>query len=542
MSFLSIHWVCLYPDYVKLTLWSRYDNFHVCGAKTPLFAAKDVTHMENQTPATSASDKPSSSENAQLWNADLAPTSIEQRTWSWLNIGALWVGMAICVPAYMLASGLMSQGMSAGQAMMTVLLGNVIVLVPMLLIGHAGTRYGVPFPVLLRASFGTIGARLPGLLRGLVACGWFGIQTWVGGFAIYQILNAVSGRAFVGDALPFIDIDLAQLVSFLVFWAVQVYFIAKGVESIRWLETFAAPFLLLSAFALLIWAYVYGGGFGSMFSQPSEFVTGGKQEGDFWKVFWPSLTAMVGFWSTLSLNIPDFTRFAKSQRDQIIGQAIGLPIPMVMLAFVSVTVTSATLVVFGESIWDPVELAGRMGGAAAIIGLVFLLLATMTTNLAANVVAPANGFSNIAPRLISFKMGGFITAGLGIAIMPWKLLESAGSYLFVWLVGYSSLLGPIAGILIADYFFVRKCQLNTDAFYQRNQDYEYSGGWNHYAIIALILGVLPNLAGFLSAIDVIDNAPAALVEIYNYAWFVGAFTSGLVYYFLMRKTRLELNQ
>ncbi len=473
-------------------------------------------------------------DNSQLWNPDLAPTPESERNWSWVNISALWVGMAVCVPAYLLASGLISQGMSAKQAMATVLLGNLIVLVPMMLIGHAGTRYGVPFPVLLRASFGTIGARLPGLLRGLVACGWFGIQTWVGGFAIYQILNGLSGGSFIGTPIAFIGIDLAQSLSFLAFWAVQVYFIAKGIESIRWLETLAAPLLIVSALALLVWAYVNGGGFGAMFDRPSEFVVGGPREGQFWQVFWPSLTAMIGFWSTLSLNIPDFTRFAKSQRDQMIGQALGLPIPMALLAFVSVAVTSATLVVFGETIWDPVVLAGRMGGVGAILGLVFLLLATLTTNLAANVVAPANGFSNIAPNRISFKMGGYITAGLGIAIMPWKLLESAGSYLFVWLVGYSSLLGPIAGILIADYFFVRGCRLNTEAFYHRGGEYEYHKGWNLYALLALALGIAPSLAGFLTAIGAISNAPAFLVEIYNYAWFVGAFTSGIVYFLLMR--------
>ena len=473
-------------------------------------------------------------DNSQLWNPDLAPTAESARNWSWINISALWVGMAVCVPAYLLASGLISQGMSGLQAMATVLLGNLIVLVPMMLIGHAGARYGVPFPVLLRASFGTIGARLPGLLRGLVACGWFGIQTWVGGFAIYQILNAISDAWFVGTPIAFIGIDLAQLLSFLAFWATQVYFIAKGIESIRWLETLAAPLLIVSALALLIWAYINGGGFGNIFSRPSEFVPGGSQEGQFWVVFWPSLTAMIGFWSTLSLNIPDFTRFAKSQRDQLLGQALGLPIPMALLAFVSVSVTSATVVVFGETIWDPVVLAGRMGGAGAILGLIFLLLATLTTNLAANVVAPANGFSNIAPKKISFKMGGFITAGLGIAIMPWKLLESAGSYLFVWLVGYSSLLGPIAGILIADYFFVRGCQLNTEDFYQRGGKYEYQNGWNIYALLALGLGIAPSLVGFLTAIGAISNAPAFLVNIYNYAWFVGAFTSGISYFLFMR--------
>ena len=470
---------------------------------------------------------------SQLWNADLSPTTHAQRTWSWVNISALWVGMAVCVPAYLLASGLIQQGMSWSQALLTVLLGNLIVLVPMMLIGYAGARYGVPFPVLLRASFGTIGARLPALLRGLVACGWFGIQTWVGGFAAYQILNALSGGAFVGNPLPLVDIDLAQLLCFFGFWAVQVYFIAKGIDSIRWLETLAAPMLILATVALLAWAYLSADGFGSMFDRPSQFVEGGAREGQFWQVFWPGLTAMVGFWSTLSLNIPDFTRYARSQRDQLIGQAIGLPIPMAMLAFVSVAVTSATVVVFGEQIWDPVEVAGRMNGLGAIVGLLLLLLATLTTNLAANVVAPSNGFSNCAPNHISFRMGGFITAGLGVVIMPWKLLESAGDYLFVWLVGYSSLLGPIAGILIADFFAVRRARLDIEALYRRGMAYDYSGGWNLRALLALILGVAPSMPGFLLAVGVIDSAPAVLTGIYNYAWFVGAGTSGISYYLLM---------
>lgn len=490
--------------------------------------------MTNVTSDPDALADLAATEDAQLWNEDLKPTDTAQRTWTWVNVSALWVGMAVCVPAYLLASGLIQQGMAWWQAMLTVLLGNLIVLVPMLLVGHAGTRYGVPFPVLLRASFGTIGARLPGMLRGLVACGWFGIQTWVGGFAMYQILNAISGRAFVGEPIPFLGIDAAQITCFMVFWAVQVYFIARGIESIRWLETLAAPFLILAALAMLVWALVAGGGFGSMLSQPSEFVAGGSREGQFWVVFWPSLTAMVGFWSTLALNIPDFTRFARSQRDQVIGQAIGLPVPMGLLAFISVVVTSATLTVFGERIWDPVEVAGRMGGVSAIAGLVLLLLATMTTNLAANVVAPANGFSNIAPRAISYRMGGFITAGLGIAIMPWRLLETAGSYLFVWLVGYSSLLGPIAGILISDYFAVRRGRLKTEALYRRGDVYEYSRGWNLNAVLALALGVLPSLPGFLTAVAVIDGAPAFFVRLYDYAWFVGAFTSGIAYYVLMR--------
>jgi len=469
-----------------------------------------------------------------LWNLDLAPTQSEQRTWDWINISALWIGMVVSVPAYLLASGLIQQGMAWWQAVLTVLAGNVVVMIPMMLNGHAGAKYGVPFPVLLRASFGTAGAKLPALLRGLVACGWFGIQTWVGGFAIYQILNAVTESAFVGSNIPFLGIDVSQLVCFLAFWVLQIVFISRGTESIRWLETLAAPFLILTALALLVWAYIQADGFGDMLTKPSAFVAGGEKEGQFWQVFWPGLTAMVGFWATMTLNIPDFTRFARSQKDQFIGQAIGLPLPMAMLALVSVFVTSATVIIFGEAIWDPVVIAGRLGGTGVIIGLIALTIATLTTNLAANVVAPANGFSNLAPRLISFRLGGYITAGLGIAIMPWKLLESAGSYLFVWLIGYSSLLGPVAGIMITDYFFIRKCELNTDALYDENGEYAYRKGWNISALIALTFGVAPNLPGFLNAINVLENVPAIFVTIYHYAWFVGALIAGSSYYLFMR--------
>lgn len=470
-----------------------------------------------------------------LWNADLAPVDAEHRTWNWLNIASLWVGMVVCVPTYMLAAGLIDQGMSVYQAIATVFLGNLIVLVPMLLIGHAGTKYGIPFPVLLRASFGTVGAMLPAILRGLVACGWFGIQTWIGGLAIYTVLNILTNGALVGDALPLIGIDPAQTLCFLAFWAIQLIFIHYGTESLKWLETIAAPFLLLMGLALLGWAYMAAGGFGPIMDQPSQFVSGGLREGQFWLVFWPGLTAMVGFWATLSLNIPDFTRFAKSQRDQITGQAIGLPIPMALFAFIGAAVASATVLVYGETIWNPVDLAGQFGGVVAVIALIVLVLATLTTNLAANVVAPANGFSNLAPRRINFRMGGYITAGLGIAIMPWKLLETSGGYIFTWLIGYSSLLGPIAGILIVDYFILRRQKLIEADLFDVNGSYRYKCGWNIWALVAFILAVLPNVPGFLVTGSFIaeDAVPAFFIEIYSHAWFVGAIAAAVIYGALM---------
>ena len=469
-----------------------------------------------------------------LFNADLAPTTIDQRTWDWKAIAALWIGMVVCVPAYMLAAGLVSEGMSWSQAVLTILIANVIVLVPMLLIGHAGTKHGIPFPVLLRASFGTRGAKLPALLRGLVACGWFGIQTWVGGAAIYAIANVLSGNAIVGNPLPVLGIDVGQTVCFVAFWLLHVMFIARGTESIRWLELWAAPLLIGMCLALLIWAYVQADGFGPMLSAPSAFDAGGAKAGQFYAVFWPSLTAMVGFWATLALNIPDFTRYARSQRDQVVGQVLGLPLPMAMLAFVGVAVTSATVLIYGEAIWDPVALTRRMGGVGVVIALVALVLATLTTNLAANVVAPANGFSNLAPGRISFKLGGYITAGIGIAIFPWKLLESTGAYIFTWLIGYSALLGPIAGILIADYIILRKTELDAEALFRHDGAYGYKGGWNPAAIIALVLGVLPNLPGFLKAAGFVNDVPGVFTTIYTYAWFVGLAVAAVVYLLMMK--------
>lgn len=472
--------------------------------------------------------------DADLVNADLRPTMPAQRTWDWKAIAALWVGMVVCVPAYMLAAGLVSEGMSWTQAVGTILLANVIVLIPMVLIGHAGTRHGIPFPVLLRSSFGTRGAKLPALLRGLVACGWFGIQTWVGGAAIYAIVNVLSGNAFVGTPLPLLGIDWGQTLCFLAFWALHVWFIARGTESIRWLELIAAPLLIAMCLALLAWAWIRADGLGAMLAAPSQFDAGQPRAGQFWQVFWPSLTAMVGFWATLALNIPDFTRYARSQRDQVLGQVLGLPLPMALLAFIGVAVTSATVVIYGEAIWDPVKLTERMGGLGVVIALLALILATLTTNLAANVVAPANGFSNLAPQRISFKMGGYITAGLGIAIFPWKLLETTGAYIFTWLIGYSALLGPIAGILLADYFLLRRTRLHVDDLFRHHGRYHYRAGWNPIALVALLAGVLPNLPGFLQAAGFVDSVAPVFLALYTYAWFVGLALAGGVYLLLMR--------
>jgi NCS1 family nucleobase:cation symporter-1 len=448
-----------------------------------------------------------------LYNDDLAPIAPARRTWKLYNYASLWVAMSVCIPTYMLASGLIAGGMSWWQAIATILLGNLIVLVPMLLNAHAGARYGIPFPVFVRASFGVRGANVPAVLRALVACGWFGIQTWIGGQAIFAMLRILWPAAGASAA--------GIWICFFAFWALNIFVIWRGIEMIKFLEGVAAPFMLAVGLLLLWWITSLAGGLGPVLSAPSRFRT----SAGFWHFFIPSLTGMVGFWATVALNIPDFTRYARSQRDQMLGQALGLPAAMTLYSFIGVAVTSASAVIFGEPIWDPVVLLGRFNRpVVALVALIALLIATLNTNVAANVVSPSNDFSNLNPRRISFRTGGLITGVIGVLLMPWKLLGDYSNYIFGWLVGYSGLLGPIAGIMIADYFVLRKCKLDVEALYQRGGAYEYSNGFNPRALVALAAGIAVALCGL---------AFPPLRWLYDYAWFVGFFVAGALYIALM---------
>jgi len=450
-----------------------------------------------------------------LYNEDLAPIPPGKRSWGLYNYASLWVAMSVCIPTYMLASGLIADGMSWRQAISTILLGNLIVLVPMLLNAHAGAKYGIPFPVFVRASFGVRGANLPAVLRALVACGWFGIQTWIGGQAIYSMLKILAPAA----ASPAV-----AWACFFAFWALNIVVIWRGIETIKFLEGVGAPVMLAVGLLLLWWITGKAGGFGPVLREPSRFHT----TAEFIRHFIPSLTGMVGFWATVALNIPDFTRYAKSQKAQAWGQAMGLPAAMTLYSFIGVAVTSASKVLFGEAIWDPVVLLAKFNQPlVASIALVALVVATLNTNVAANVVSPSNDFSNLNPRRISFRTGGVITGVIGILMMPWKLLADPNAYIFKWLVGYSALLGPIAGVMIADYFQVRRARLNLDDLYRRGGVYEYDNGVNPRAVAALATGV---------AIALVGLVVPPLRLLYDYAWFVGFGVSGAVYIALMQRS------
>lgn len=486
-----------------------------------------------------------------LFSGDLAPVPASRRTWTTYNFAALWISMAHCIPTYMMAGGLIAVGMTWWQALLTIGLGNVIVLVPILLNAHPGTKYGIPFPVLARSSFGTVGANIPAILRAIVACGWFGIQTYIGGEAVKTFLEALwPSFAHLGGGGTFVGLTLPSAITFFVFWALNIWIIYRGMNAVRVFENWAAPLVLVMAAVLMVWAVSEAGGLGPMLDHPSKFAT----LGEFWKVFIPSLTGMIGFWATLSLNIPDFTRFGKGQREQMLGQTLGLPTTMILFSAMGVVITSASQAILQgvdvSKLWDPVFILAQLTSATppmghsepliasagmrvvvAVIALLGVGVATISVNIAANVVSPANDFANLAPRHISFKTGGLITGIVGVLIMPWKLLSSAETYIFNWLIGYSALLGPIAGIMVADYWLVRRQQLDVPDLYRTTGRY---AGVNWIAVVALVLGVIPNVPGFLEAAGLSAREHGFWDELYVYAWFTGFFIAAVVYVLGMR--------
>src|SRR5262245_58666404 len=455
------------------------------------------------------------------FNQDIAPTRVAQRTWNRWHIAALWVGMSICVPTYTLGGVLTTYfGLSVGEALWAIFVANVIVLIPLILNAFGGTKFGIPFPVMLRSSFGIIGSNVPALIRALVACGWFGIQTLFGGIAVHLLLSALfDGWKQLGG--------VGEVLGFLIFWIANVAVVIRGSESIKRLEAFAAPLLLLVGAGLLTWAWPQAS-ITELFARPPKR----PAEASFIAYFFAGLTAMVGFWATLSLNIPDFSRYAKSQRAQIVGQIIGLPLTMLMFAGLGVVLTSATAQLVGETISDPISLIGRIDSPVwTVLSMIVIILATMATNTAANVVSPTNDFQNLAPRLINQRKGVLLTGLIGIALMSWELLKRVGwlhsdvsldSLYSNWLIGYSGLLGPIAGIMVVDYFLVRRLHSDLPGLYKSDGPYP---AWNVAGFVALAVPV---------GLTLVAITTGALQWFYTYGWFTGSVLGAIIYAVLMR--------
>ncbi len=476
-----------------------------------------IEHQDGRVELSEASQE--ALKESPLYNHDLAPVRVSERNWTTYNYVALWFSMSACIPTYMMSSGLIASGMNAWQAIFTILLGNVIVLLPILLNSHPGTKYGIPFPVFARAAYGTYGSNLPALMRAVVACGWFGIQAWIGG----QALCTMFGAFLPGFALlfgSFAGHGGGEWLSFSLFWLINIAIVYKGMDLLKKVESFAAPFVLLMTLALLIWAVNHAHGLGDLLQQKSKF----NSPSEFFKVFIPSLTAMIGFWATLSLNMPDFTRFGHSQKEQTIGQVVALPTAMALFSAMGVMITSAAIVIYPDAqlteLWDPVKLIGRFKEPVVVVISMFTVaLATLSVNVAANVVSPANDFANAFPRYISFKTGGLITGLVGILMQPWRLIADPSGYIFLWLQGYSGGLGAIAGVLIADYWLVRKTKLDLASLYSVGK-----ATWNWQSLAATALGCLLAWVGAFVP---------ALKGLYDYGWFVGFGVAALVYVLLV---------
>ncbi len=452
------------------------------------------------------------------YNHDIAPTKVHERTWNKWHITALWVGMSICVPTYTLGGVLTAYfGLTVGEALLAILLANVVVLVPLTLNAFPGTKYGIPFPVLLRSSFGIIGSNVPCLIRALVACGWFGIQTMFGGLAIHLFFGAISPewKALGGTG---------EVIGFLLFWTLNLWVVLRGAESIKWLETLSAPLLMLVGAGLLFWA-LPNVSISELMAQPPKRPEGASVTG----YFLAGLTAMVGFWATLSLNIPDFSRYAKSQKDQIVGQIIGLPLTMFLFAALGVVLTAASASLVGETVSDPVSLIGHIQNPLWVaLAMALIIIATLSTNTAANIVSPTNDFQNLAPKWIGRTSAVMLTGVVGLLLMAHELLKKLGlivsevsleSVYSNWLLGYSSLLGPIAGIMVVDYFLIRRQTLDLAGLY-RDDVYP---AWNLAGFVAF---------GVPVALTLLSLGNTAFSWFYDYGWFTGSALGGLIYYML----------
>ncbi|MFY0544257.1 NCS1 family nucleobase:cation symporter-1 [Brevibacillus sp. H7] len=449
-----------------------------------------------------------------LFNEGLRPTNRAEHDWTAYNFASLWIGMSICLPTYAMAAGLISLGMNWWQAIFTIILGNCIVLIPILLNAHAGTKFGIPYPVYARLWFGSKGAHIPSMARAIIAAGWFGINCWFGGAAIDTLLMAMTGWENIPGHL---------WIAFLGFWALNVWISYRGPESIKTMENWAAPVLVIMGLALLVWAVTAAGGWGPMLSAPSKFTS----TADFLKVFFPALTGAIAFWSTLALNIPDFCRYAKSQKAQIVGQSAALPSTMGLFSFIGVAVASATVVVFGEAIWDPAAILAKFSPFVIFLGTLGIILATLTTNVAANVVAPARAIENLSPRRMTFGMGAIITGVVALVMQPWYILENFGNYIFLWMGTYGALLGPIDGIAIADYWLVRKQRIHLTELYRTNGIYSYKGGVNQHAVWAMLIGI---------AVPFISKQIPGLTIIWDNAWTFGLLISLVFYTWLMKNS------
>lgn len=472
------------------------------------------------------------SQNHSMWNDDLRPCSLAEHSWGAPKFASLWVGMCICLPTYSLAASMIALGMNWWESVLTILCGSAIVMVAILLVSHAGTKFGIPYPVFARLWFGTRGAHVPALARAIIAAGWFGINSWFGGQALDAILTHVTA-AWGGFGW-----HLGA--AFAIFWLINVAIATRGPQAIGRLAQISAPTLALGAIALFAWAVHAAGGFGPLLARPATI-----HGNAFWLAFLPSVVGVIAFWATMALNIPDYTRYATSQRAQLRGQILSMPLTMAIFSFVGIVVTSATVALFGTALWNPVELIVKFPTPVVVLAGIVVILSSVTINVGANVMAPARAFENLWPKRITFAVGAVITGVLSLAMQPWYVLSSFTNYIFLWLGAYGAMLGAFDGIAIADYWIVRKRRLDLAQLYAPKGIYGYAGGVNPRAIAALLVGWALALLG---ALAIGARAPLAggwsglFTRLSSGGW-VLSLVGGLVAYgVLMQGSRSRLSQ
>jgi NCS1 family nucleobase:cation symporter-1 len=493
--------------------------------------------------------------SSKYFNEDLAPTSVAERTWTTYNISMLWVGMSICIPSLALASGLIGMGVSPWMAVLNVALGNVIILVPIQMNSHIGTKYGIPFPLFARMTFGTKGAHLPAILRGVTACGWTAVQAWVGGGAVAAVIG-IFAKKFADQSwtmsLPswggMQTVSTGTFIGYVLFMLFVCWVAYKGLEQIKWVQNIGGPILIVVMIALLIWsasqASNAGYGFWDVMNQSSDQALL-DSNGGLALVYLGGLMGNIAFWATMALNIPDFSRYAKSQKSQFRGQLYGMPIPMAACAFIGAYFAQATKVAQlyqnpetgeYEALFDPTGVFYYIDNPVVVFIAAFgVVMATITTCVAANVVAPANGFSNISPKRISYKRGVLIAVFIAFFILQaWWIYGSGGAF-FTWMNAYGSILAPIAAIFIADYFVVKKQRVDVAGLF-RGVDgrYWYSGGINWAAVIAWVVSFIFPLLTYFGA----SGGFFVFVNSISYIW---SFVLGFVVYVILMKTSMAGN-
>lgn len=459
-------------------------------------------------------------------NDDIKPASRSERTWSTYNIAMLWVGMVIAITSFSFSASLVALGLSPVAAIINVAIGNLIVLIPMQINSHAGTKYGIPFPVFSRLSFGQKGAHIPSMARSIVAAGWCSVQCWVGGAAVSSIIGVFfSGWDVEGTG---------RFIGFGIFILIIMYLTLKGSEGIKWVQAIGSPILIMVVLGLAVWTIKtgldYDYSFMDLLSQPSD-----KglliESGGYWIVFFSGITSNIAVWATLALNIPDLSRYAKGQKEQLKGQMLALPISMTVLAIIGAFFAEVTRVAFGTAHHDPTIIMQWFESKIVIIIVALaVIIATITTNIAANVVAPANGFSNLSPKRISFRTGVIITCVLSIAYRPWWMFGSAGAWMFSFLGTVGMLLGPVAAILAADYMIIKKRRVDLKALYTEEENrYSYYKGFNLRAIAAWLIAVfVPSLHQFFGV------GGAVMIWI-NANSYIFGFIVGFIAYVLLMK-------